>query len=131
MAPNSRGGVGLVKRDLGSDPKAYEDAANSENKADKISANLVPLCEKLQELQSYAASLGIFTNDRELLTCPACGLQEDVTIEGMLITHNCKCPDAGDSGLRFTELSAALFACPNCGTKIDASDCDFFGTPGI
>ncbi len=108
------------------DPKATEEAANEENAADKISANLAHLCEKLQELQAYASSLGIFTNDRELLTCPACGLQEDVTIEGMLITHNCEYPDASDSGLRFTELRADLFACPNCGVHISFVGGDFF-----
>lgn len=38
-----------------------------------------PIAEELAALQGQARALGIFPNDRELLDCPKCGLQEDVT----------------------------------------------------
>ena len=46
--------------------------------------DLYELAARLQALKKQAQTLGIFTNDRELLECPACGLKEDVTFEGML-----------------------------------------------
>ena len=44
------------------------------------------LAGKLAVLQAEARALGLFANDRELLGCPRCGLLEDVTITGLLIT---------------------------------------------
>lgn len=85
-----------------------------------LSADLAQLCEGLSELHAHAASLGLFTNDRELLACPGCGLQEDVTIEGMLITHDIESVDVSDSGLRFTERQDGHFSCPRCGASVVA-----------
>lgn len=85
-----------------------------------LSADLAQLCEGLSELHARAASLGLFTNDRELLACPGCGLQEDVTIEGMLITHDIESVDVSDSGLRFTERQDGQFSCPRCGASVVA-----------
>ncbi|TLS19609.1 MAG: hypothetical protein FDZ72_02940 [Betaproteobacteria bacterium] len=87
-----------------------------------LNADLAQMCEKLSELHTYATSLGLFTNDRELLGCPSCGLQEDVTIEGMLITHDFESPDVSDSGLRFTERQDGYFSCPRCSVGIVAGD---------
>jgi hypothetical protein len=46
----------------------------------------------------------LFANDRELLACAKCGLQEDVAFRGQLITSH---PDSvgEDTGLRFVELA--------------------------
>jgi len=68
-------------------------------------------------LQAKARALGLFTNDRELLECHKCGLLEDVTINGLLIT--CRAPDFDqDTGLRFEELPQNRFRCPLCGSMI-------------
>ncbi len=87
-----------------------------------LNADLAKMCAKLQELRTHAASLGLFTSDRELLICPSCGLQEDVTIEGMLITHDFESLDVSDSGLRFTELQDGHFSCPRCVANSVAGD---------
>ncbi|MDO8543206.1 MAG: hypothetical protein Q7S40_22450 [Opitutaceae bacterium] len=68
-------------------------------------------------LQERARALGLFANDRELLACAKCGLQEDVTFSGYLITS--RRGSAGeDTGLRFTELTSAHFRCPACGATV-------------
>ncbi|MBI4487712.1 MAG: hypothetical protein HY694_01385 [Deltaproteobacteria bacterium] len=48
--------------------------------------NLRRLAKRLAALREHARSLGIFTGDRELLECEKCGLLEDVTFTGQLIT---------------------------------------------
>ncbi len=85
-----------------------------------LRADLAQLCERLNELHTHAASLGLFTNGRELLACPSCGLQEDVTIEGVLITHDFESLDVSDSGLRLTERQDGHFSCPRCGASVVA-----------
>ena len=85
-----------------------------------LRADLAQLCERLNELHTHATSLGLFTNGLELLACPSCGLQEDVTIEGMLITHDFESLDVSDSGLRFTERQNGHFSCPRCGADVVA-----------
>lgn len=58
--------------------------------------------ERLEELKARARELGIFTHDRGLLSCPKCGLIEDVHIDGRLAT--CWPDRLGcDTGLRFIE----------------------------
>jgi predicted RNA-binding Zn-ribbon protein involved in translation (DUF1610 family) len=53
---------------------------------------------------------------RDLLKCPNCGLAEDVTFSGMLITYNSAEDYFGvDTGLRFSEPSGGDFKCPACG----------------
>ena len=68
-------------------------------------------------LQAKARAFGLFTNDRELLECPKCGLQEDVAFSGHLITSH---PDSAgeDAGFRFEELSRERFRCPVCGATV-------------
>jgi rubredoxin len=77
-------------------------------------AKIKPLAKRLADLQRQAKALGLFANDRELLECPHCGLKEDVTCEGRIITY--REPDLGkDTGLRFEEITAESFRCPACG----------------
>ena len=72
------------------------------------------LAGQLAVLQAEARALGLFAGDRELLACPRCGLMEDVTFMGLLIT--CRPPALGaDTGLRFEEIKAGKFRCPKCG----------------
>lgn len=83
--------------------------------------NLKPLLSLARELVTISArarALGMFVDDRELLTCPRCGLEEDVSFIGMLMT--CR-PTAlsEDTGMRFEELSTGKFRCPSCGARVD------------
>ena len=77
--------------------------------------NIRELASRIVALQAKARALGLFMNDRELLECQKCGLLEDVTINGLLVT--CRAPDFDqDTGLRFEELSQDRFRCPECGS---------------
>lgn len=80
-------------------------------------AKLHELATQLADLQKRAKALGIFACDRELLKCPRCGLMEDVTSAGLLIT--CRATALGeDTGLRFVELAELVFRCPSCATRV-------------
>ena len=48
---------------------------------------LTTLTRQLEQVKAQARALGIFTDDRELLECPNCGLLEDVTAKGLLVTE--------------------------------------------
>ena len=76
---------------------------------------LPSLVSELAQLQQRAVARGLFVDDRDLLKCPACGLLEDVLIGGGLTTYWDGEADQADSGLRFTEVTAGVFACPSCG----------------
>ena len=79
-----------------------------------LDPDLLGIAAELVALRKRAKELGVFTDDRELLVCLACGLMEDVTASGLLIT--CREPDLGrDTGLRFEPLSEQTFRCPACG----------------
>ena len=79
-------------------------------------AELKPLAAEILRLQTEMKSAGLFANDRELLECPHCRLQEDVLAGGKLITCESDSPGA-DTGLRFTPLDSkeAWWRCPQCG----------------
>jgi hypothetical protein len=82
-------------------------------------AKLHELASQLAGLQKRAKALGVFTNDRELLECPRCGLLEDVTSTGLLIT--CRADALGeDTGLRFVPLADNIFRCPSCAQRVEA-----------
>ena len=75
------------------------------------------LVRRLAALREQAQSLGLFAGDRELLECPKCGLLEDVTCTGQLIT--CLPSTLGrDTGLRFDEVAPDRFRCPACNSGI-------------
>ena len=86
-----------------------------------IFPGLRALAKQIVALQAKARALGMFANDRELLECPKCGLQEDVTFSGHLITSH---PDSAgeDTGLRFEELASGRFRCPACGATAREED---------
>ena len=85
------------------------------------SGSLRDLAAELVAVQKRAKELGLFTNDRELLTCPGCGLTEDVQLNGQLTTYF-GLPNSGDSGLRFIEAGDEEFICPKCGLRIQQND---------
>ena len=79
--------------------------------------DLRQLALRIVALQKQIRSLGGFAGDRELLECPKCGLVEDVTFAGQLITY--RPPAEGqDTGLRFEELPQDCFRCPACGSMV-------------
>jgi predicted RNA-binding Zn-ribbon protein involved in translation (DUF1610 family) len=81
---------------------------------------LSELVRKLEEFKKQARALGIFTDDRELIECPSCGLLEDVKAGGMLVTYQKGSKDLEDSGLRFRQVDNSHFECPRCGAKVRA-----------
>lgn len=81
-------------------------------------AALHALCEQLQKIHQQAEITGLFIGDRELLDCTHCGLQEDVLIDGRLVTYQADAADAADSGLLFAAADDGNFVCPQCGAVI-------------
>ena len=80
--------------------------------------DLYKIAARLQALKKQAKALGMFTDDRELLECQHCGLKEDVTGHGILITYK---EDAiiVDTGLRFPEPDEdGVSCCPGCGGRV-------------
>lgn len=86
-------------------------------------AALHALCERLQKIRQQTEIAGLFIGDRELLDCTHCGLQENVLIDGRLVTHQADAANATDSGLRFAAADDGNFVCPQCGAVIAG---DFF-----
>lgn len=91
-----------------------------------LRAELIALARQLKKVQAAARTLGLFAEDRELLTCPRCGLQEDVAIDGRLIVtvqgdRHC------DTGLRFSPVSRRgdWWCCPNCKAVLKEPATDF------
>lgn len=87
----------------------------------KISPELRSLCESLVQIREEAKALGIFVEDREILSCSICNFMEDVLIDGRLVTYisTKEVPfKKEDSGLRFKEISLFEFECPVCGNVV-------------
>lgn len=96
--------------------------AKGRGKSGEVSAkaptdSLVELVRCLEEIKRQARALGLFTDDRDLMECPGCGLLEDVTAEGLLVTYPKNSKDLNDCGLRFRQLEEASFKCPACGAR--------------
>ena len=91
------------------------EAAPSPDHLDSFAASVEPLARQLSDLRRQAHALGIFVDDRELLTCPKCGLTEDVLSDGRLTTFSGS--PGPDTGLRFVEPTSAdgRYSCPRCG----------------
>ena len=92
-------------------------------KKTRLDPVLYQLCKQLVELKKEAKRLGVFTGDRELLTCPQCGLMEDVSGDGTLLTYWPKSPEI-DTNLRFKALDRKeeRFRCPSCGAVCTAPE---------
>lgn len=88
----------------------------------EIPPELAALARGIQLLREEARVLGLFAEDRGLLRCPACGLLEDVTIEGRLITCDGNVAAGDDLGLRFVESPVGTFVCPRCGSAACGED---------
>ena len=86
----------------------------------QFNSEIFKLAGRLVTLKKKAASLGLFTGDRELLSCPRCGLEEDVEAGGRLIVR--WSVEKTDTRLRFEPLgrSKRFFRCPACRSRIRA-----------
>lgn len=88
------------------------------NPDDQLRDELLRLAITLDSLKQRATELGMFTDDRELLECPLCGLTEDVTFDGVLITYQrddlWTDHSQPDSGLRFESVGGDTYRCPVC-----------------
>ena len=84
--------------------------------------DLIPLVKMIQRLREQGRTLGMFTDDRELLECSKCGLVEDVAAYDLLIIYLKSSKEPKDCGLRFEPIDSheTIFECPSCGTRIKA-----------
>ena len=89
---------------------------------DVLIKKLFKLANEILRLKEEGKKLGMFTDDRELLECPECGLMEDVDINGRLFTVF-KNSLHKDTRLEFKEVrnKKDYFRCPNCGKEIKVS----------
>ena len=92
------------------------------NKSEKQGGmdGLTTLIRQLEQVKAQSRALGIFTDDRELLECTNCGSLEDVMADGLLVTYPKDSVDLKDCGLRFRPVDKTRFACPKCGTSVEA-----------
>ncbi len=81
-----------------------------------ISKELHRLVRELQKLKAEAKKLGMFAEDRDWISCPKCGLEEDVACGGMLLV-TAPGNRSVDTGLRFklVKKGGDLWRCPGCG----------------
>jgi hypothetical protein len=91
-------------------------------KRKRFDVSIHDLARQLVAVKKEAKRLGIFTEDRELLKCPGCGLMEDVAMGGMLLMCRRSSPGV-DTGLRFSGIrnKARGFRCPVCGAEFTAT----------
>jgi len=85
-----------------------------------IQYNIRQIASRIVALRAKAVDLELFMDDRELLECRQCGLLEDISFTGQLIT--CHAPYFGqDTGLRFEAYLQDRFQCPECGSIVQSS----------
>ncbi len=96
------------------EPEKKKSIAQKEEEPVKKDSRLYSMAEAINELNLKLTTLGGFDYSRELLSCPACGLFEDVNAKGILITAESDYPE-DDTGLRFTKLNEGEWECPDCG----------------
>jgi len=87
-----------------------------------IPKTIVILARRISKLQKEARKLGVFPNDRPLLACPKCQLEEDVAVTGLLFVTKRGARNT-DTGLRFKiNYRAKRARCPACGANIRWDD---------
>jgi len=85
----------------------------------QIPAGMCALAGQIQKIKDQQKRLGLFCEDRELLSCPPCDIEEEVTFEGFLIVVKRSKPNR-DIGLRFAAIDEkkGVYQCPGCGKEI-------------
>ena len=82
---------------------------------EELDREIARLTQEVEGLKAQGRAMGMFVEDRPLLECRKCGLMEDVSAEGLLITYQRQGDEVlPDSGLRFEEFEAGHFRCPVC-----------------
>jgi len=94
--------------------EAEKQLTKPQEKPRKNNDRLYSMTEAINELNLKLTKPGKFDHSRELLSCPACQMFEDVNNEGFLITAEPVDPEV-DTGLRFTRMSNGQWECPDCG----------------
>jgi len=125
-ARNTRQDAGRPRPQRASSARGAKKATSSkrprqDGDVDALVDSIAAIARRLGDLETQASALGIFTDDRDLLTCAKCGLMEDVLIDGRLVTYHEECTSE-DTGLRFAESAQGIgrFTCPECGSRVDA-----------
>jgi len=75
----------------------------SAKRCDDLLKAVKPLAAEIVKLQTQMKAAGMFANHRNLLECPKCDLQEDMTDDGLLFTSLRELPGE-DTGERFIRL---------------------------
>ena len=85
-----------------------------------LKKDIFPLAEQIEASKKQAEKLGMFTHDRDILSCKRCRLYEDVEASGLLVVTRGR--GKRDTGLRFRPVgrSKKQFKCPSCGAKMEA-----------
>ena len=93
-------------------------AADSPPNYKKLVLDLKPLVTEIVSLQRDKKAAGLFADDRELLECPRCRLQEDLIPGGKLIRGDPN-PLGVDTGLCIpsTDSKEFLWCCSRCGAE--------------
>lgn len=80
--------------------------------------------EHFREMNERAKLQGIFTYDRETLSCPQCGLTEGIAFSGKLYAYKRGDTEFKDTGFQFIALDDRneWFKCPLCNTKIQSPE---------
>lgn len=99
--------------------------ARRQGEVEALVDSIGAIARRLGKLQTQARALGVFTNDRDVLTCPKCGLMEDVLVDGRLVTYHEE-NNPKDTGLRFAESAqqSGRFTCPECGADVRSETSD-------
>lgn len=81
-----------------------------------LSKEMHRLARALIKIKAEAKKLGLFAEDRDWISCPQCGLEEDVAFGGKLLV-TAPANRAVDTGLRFTlvKKDGDMWRCPGCG----------------
>ncbi|MBI5056154.1 MAG: hypothetical protein HZB61_06030 [Nitrospirae bacterium] len=84
-----------------------------------LSSEIRALTRQIQAIKKQQRQMGLFCEDRELLSCPRCDIEEDVTFEGFLIVSNRATPGV-DTGMRFSAVDErkGRYRCPGCGEEV-------------
>ena len=86
----------------------------------KKDERLYSMTEAINKLNLQFTSSGIFDHSRELVRCPACGLFEELSAKGRLITAESDYAGV-DTGLKFVMVNDTDWECPDCGHLFPSS----------
>lgn len=97
----------------GKDKDKFEDDYEYQNFLQEIG-------DQFNELNQIAKQHGLFLNDRELVSCPKCGLTENIAFSGKLFTYYKDDPYFKETGLQFGSLdgNAEYLKCPVCKVEV-------------